>query len=81
MNQNVTAWLLSTLGGLALWAGLLLVATTPPTASAPPVPADSVGCGIKPIKPIPPVGCKDLKGQCVCDQNGHCWWEWVCVPE
>ena len=39
----------------------------------------AVGCGIQPIKPIPPIGCKDVTPQCVCDQNGNCHWEWVCV--
>jgi hypothetical protein len=44
--------------------------------------AGSAQCGIKPIKPIPPVGCKDLRAECVCDVNGqNCKWEWVCVPE
>jgi hypothetical protein len=37
-------------------------------------------CGIVPIKPIPPIGCKDLAPQCVCDSNGqNCYWTWVCV--
>ena len=39
------------------------------------------GCGIKPIKPIPPIGCKDLLAECVCDNRGeNCHWEWKCVP-
>jgi hypothetical protein len=38
-------------------------------------------CGIVPIRPIPPIGCKDLRPVCVCDANGNnCRWEWVCVP-
>jgi len=36
-------------------------------------------CGILPIKPVPPVGCKDLKPQCVCDNKGNCDWQWLCV--
>lgn len=39
------------------------------------------GCGIRPIKPIPPMGCKDLVAVCRCDSRGcNCEWEWVCVP-
>ena len=46
---------------------------------------DSItGCGIKPIKPIVPVGCKDLIANCICvegpDHLQHCHWEWLCVP-
>lgn len=38
------------------------------------------GCGILPIKPIPPIGCKDLVPQCQCNQNGQkCRWAWLCV--
>ena len=36
-------------------------------------------CGIKPIKPIPPIGCRDLVAQCVVDGNGNAWWQWVCL--
>lgn len=36
--------------------------------------------GIKPIKPIKPIGCKDLVLMCTCDSDGtNCRWEWVCV--
>ena len=39
------------------------------------------GCGLKPLKPLPPLGCKDLVAQCVCDDRGrNCSWTWVCVP-
>jgi len=37
-------------------------------------------CSIKPIKPIPPLGCRDLTPQCVSDSNGHASWTWACVP-
>lgn len=54
---------------------LLLMALT---AQAPNVSA--AGCGIVPIKPIPPIGCKDLKPECVCDSTGQkCSWVWKCV--
>lgn len=37
-------------------------------------------CGLKPIKPIIPIGCKDLAPVCVCDETGKkCKWQWVCV--
>jgi hypothetical protein len=39
----------------------------------------AAGCGIKPVKPIVPIGCKDLVAQCRCDARGNnCAWEWVC---
>jgi hypothetical protein len=42
--------------------------------------AYSEGCGITPIKPIPPIGCKDLAPVCQCDERGQrCHWGWVCV--
>lgn len=47
-------------------------------------PVGSQSCGIAPVKPIPPIGCKDLVAQCSCvrDKNGmlQCQWVWVCVP-
>ena len=37
-------------------------------------------CGVVPVKPVTPVGCKDLRAQCQCDTNGtNCRWVWVCV--
>lgn len=45
-----------------------------------PTPACAGDCGIVPIKPIAPIGCTDLKPECVCDQTGQkCYWRWVCV--
>jgi hypothetical protein len=38
-------------------------------------------CAIKPIKPIPPIGCKDVRAVCECDTRGKCEWVWICVPE
>jgi hypothetical protein len=37
-------------------------------------------CAIKPIKPVPPVGCKDVTPQCVTNSNGQSYWTWICVP-
>ena len=36
------------------------------------------GC-LEPLKPIPPLGCRDLIGQCICDGQGRCSWIWTCV--
>lgn len=39
-----------------------------------------VTCGLKPVKPVKPVGCKDLYAECQCDLRGqNCHWVWVCV--
>jgi Sel1 repeat len=38
-------------------------------------------CAIKPIKPIPPLGCKDVTPQCVTTSNGQSYWTWICVPD
>ncbi len=38
-------------------------------------------CAIKPIKPIPPIGCKDVTPECVSDGNGKSHWNWICVPD
>jgi hypothetical protein len=38
-------------------------------------------CGIPPIKPLTPIGCKGLKAVCHCDEEGcNCHWEFECVP-
>lgn len=63
---------------LLLGAALLVLSlSTGPRA----VSAQS-GCGIKPLKPIVPIGCSDLEAECVCDDRGrNCKWKWVCVKE
>src|SRR5579862_7415223 len=38
-------------------------------------------CAIQPIKPIPPIGCKDVTPQCVTDNNHQSHWTWICVPD
>ena len=49
-----------------------------------PAPACAGGsCGLKPARPLPPAGCKDLIAQCVCTGSGfhqECHWNWICVP-
>ena len=38
------------------------------------------GCGLVPLKPLPPLGCRDLVPVCVCDEDGqNCHWTWQCV--
>lgn len=38
------------------------------------------GCLLVPLKPIVPLGCKDLKPECRCDDKGqNCKYVWVCV--
>lgn len=40
----------------------------------------SAVCGLTPIKPVVPVGCRDLEPQCQCDEKGkNCGWKWICV--
>ena len=58
---------------LALTLSLLLLALAP-------APAVCKSCGIKPIPPIPPIGCRDMRAVCVCDDSGRrCAWQWICV--
>ena len=60
---------------LALIALASVVLSTPTNAQS--------GCGLQPLKPLAPLGCKDLVAECRCakDENGRlrCHWEWQCV--
>lgn len=49
--------------------------------AAASVPSAVGQCAIQPIKPIPPIGCKDLTPQCVADNSGHAYWTWACVKD
>lgn len=50
------------------------------SAGAPPAAAQYSGCGVKPVKPVLPVGCRDLRLECQCDERGrNCKWVWICV--
>jgi len=53
---------------IMVWAAVL------PTAE---VLAD---CGVAPVTPVAPPGCRDLRPRCVCDQSGNCYWEFDCIP-
>ncbi len=60
---------------IAMIAGALIF------SSATPEPACAAlgTCGLKPLKPIPPLGCKDLCAQCQCNATGSdCRWVWIC---
>ncbi len=61
------------IAALALWALALNGASS--------VARAQIGCGIEPIalKPIPPIGCRDMVHQCACTAGGACYWVWVCV--
>ena len=37
-------------------------------------------CGLRPLKPLVPLGCADLVAQCECDARGrNCRYVWICV--
>ena len=41
------------------------------------------GCSLTPLKPLLPLGCKDLIARCECettDTGTTCRWVWDCVP-
>ena len=62
---------------ISLW---LLALTLALAFSAPEVCATG-GCGLRPLKPLTPLGCSDLIAQCQCDEDGkNCTWGWVCIP-
>jgi hypothetical protein len=47
---------------------------------AVPTPVCAGGCGMKPMKPMVPMGCRDLAPVCMCDSRGdNCRWQWQCV--
>ena len=48
---------------LALVFGVLVY------ASAVPEPACAASCGLKPLKPLTPLGCNDLCASCQCDSR------------
>ncbi len=88
MSRILTVFVIAVLAA----AGGVLLATSEPAPNAgsaevellsgfSPVDGNINACGVKPIKPIPPIGCKDLVAQCVCDDRGrNCGWTWACVP-
>ncbi len=55
-----------------LFAVLMLAAVGQSTVHA-------AGCGLRPLTPIAPIGCKRLAAECVCDSRGNCDWQFVCV--
>ena len=66
------------LGGFLAIAGMESIIVSTPAAQ----PCGRFACGMKPIKPIPPIGCKDVLAVCTCDSKcRNCHWEWVCVTD
>jgi hypothetical protein len=61
--------------GLAVIVGCVLYATAPTCGQS--------GCGLKPLKPLTPLGCKDIVARCQCapDAEGtiQCGWVWDCI--
>jgi|GEM_PF-3135856 len=69
-------------------AALLFLGLAKGTVAKTPLPQGE-SCGLPPIPPLPELGCKSMRPQCVCvdvkDANGYthkqCHWEFVCVSE
>ena len=35
---------------------------------------------VKPVRPVMPIGCRDIRVICLCDSTGqNCHWDWICV--
>jgi hypothetical protein len=61
---------------LALVLGVLVYGSTVPEPACAYV---GQGCGIMPVKPVTPVGCRNLCASCQCDATGSvCNWVWNC---
>jgi hypothetical protein len=48
---------------------------------APMQSASAAGCGVAPKPPAVPVGCQAMQPTCVCDLQGNCHWEFLCVRQ
>jgi hypothetical protein len=46
-----------------------------------PAPAGAGSCGIMPMRPMTPMGCRgSMVPVCSCDSRGqNCSWRWVCM--
>ena len=53
-------------------AFLALVLLTPATEAL------ALGCGLMPLPPLPPPGCRDMRPVCVCTVDRTCHWEFIC---
>ena len=54
------------------------------TTKLQPVYCPSILCGMEPMKPIPPIGCRDTAWVCACEPGGssgceNCHWELICL--
>lgn len=41
----------------------------------------AAGCPAAPPAPKLPVGCRGMDPTCICDVQGNCHWEFLCVRE
>lgn len=60
----------------------ILLAITALLFMAGQTSVSAASCAIEPpsVKPVPPVGCKDMIHECICNSQGqNCQWVWVCV--
>jgi hypothetical protein len=48
---------------------------------APVQNALAAGCGVAPVQPPAPLGCKSMLPTCVCDVKGDCHWEFICARQ
>ncbi len=64
-KRTVAALVVAVVVGVGLWLT--------------PTRGECASCGITPIKPIPPIGCRDLVPVCSCDSRGNCAYSWICV--
>jgi hypothetical protein len=66
------AFLILPLVALLVSAGLLISAEQAVAAG---------GCGVAPTPPAAPLGCGAMQPTCVCDAQGHCHWEYICLRQ
>lgn len=63
---------------LAVAATLLFAASILATA---PATVHAQSCGIQPLKPLTPLGCRDLRAECACETTPtgmKCGYKWIC---
>jgi hypothetical protein len=48
---------------------------------AVPESAFAASCGVAPVQPTAPAGCRTMEPTCVCDVKGNCHWEFICLRQ